>query len=103
MKITMIARLLVRSQRKGVFDREGNKAIMTLGIVSPTMMQKAIMPPKALFAKSEKRLVPRLIRTKPIELPETYIQREIDACGEHTDRYSDKSWFTEAMLHCRLE
>lgn len=48
MKITIIARLSVRSQRKGVSDKEGKMAIKTCGIVSPTMMQNAIIPPKAL-------------------------------------------------------
>ena len=70
MKIIMTARLFVRSHKKGVLGREGNKAIMTFGIVSPTIMQKAIMPPKALFTKSEKRFVSTSRHTRPIELPE---------------------------------
>ena len=49
MKMMMTARLFVKSQRKGVFGNEGNKAARTCGIVSPTIMQKAIIPPKALF------------------------------------------------------
>lgn len=47
----MIARRLVRSHKKDVSDREGNKASNTLGIVSPTMTQKAIMPPNALSSQ----------------------------------------------------
>lgn len=42
------ARLFVNSHKKGVFGNEGNKAAMTLGTVSPRMIQKATMPPKAL-------------------------------------------------------
>jgi uncharacterized Fe-S radical SAM superfamily protein PflX len=44
----MTARRSVRSQRKDVEAREGKKADMTLGTVSPTMTQKATMPPNAL-------------------------------------------------------
>ena len=44
----MTARLSVKSRRKGILGREGKSALMTWGILSPTMMQKAIMPPKAL-------------------------------------------------------
>jgi hypothetical protein len=43
-----MARLLVSSQRNGISLSEGNSASMTLGIVSPTMTQKANMPPNAL-------------------------------------------------------
>jgi len=46
--ITMTARLFVKSQRKGMSEREGKMAAITWGIVSPTMMQNAIMPPNAL-------------------------------------------------------
>ena len=46
----MIARLLVSSHRKDVSARVGNNEFMTLGIVSPMIMQKATMPPKALYA-----------------------------------------------------
>ena len=48
MKMTMTARLLVKSHRKGTFGREGNNAVRTCGMLSPTMMQNATMPPKAL-------------------------------------------------------
>ena len=42
------ALLLVKSHRKGMSDRDGKSAAITLGIVSPIMTQKATMPPKAL-------------------------------------------------------
>lgn len=42
------ARLLVKSHRKGMSDKDGNSAAITLGIVSPMITQKATMPPKAL-------------------------------------------------------
>lgn len=44
------ARRLVKSQRKDVSGRVGNTAVMTCGIVSPIIMQKASIPPNALFA-----------------------------------------------------
>lgn len=44
----IIARLLVRSHRKDMSDKDGKSAAITLGIVSPMMTQKATMPPKAL-------------------------------------------------------
>lgn len=34
-----------------MFSREGKNPTMTCGIVSPTIMQNAIMPPKALRKK----------------------------------------------------
>ncbi len=48
MKIMMTACLFVKSQRNGVLDKDGKAAAMTCGMVSPTMIQKANMPPKAL-------------------------------------------------------
>lgn len=48
MKSTITARLSERSQRKGVFGKEGKMAVNTWGIVSPTIIQNATMPPKAL-------------------------------------------------------
>ncbi len=62
MKIVMTARLSVKSHRKGVFGNVGKSALMTWGILSPTIIQKAIMPPKALnqyssaLSKSQKRI-----------------------------------------------
>jgi len=44
----MMARRFVRSHRKDMSDKEGNKAVITRGIVSPTMTQNATMPPNAL-------------------------------------------------------
>ena len=44
----MIARLFVNSHRNGVPGSDGNMAAVTLGIVSPRMIQNANMPPKAL-------------------------------------------------------
>lgn len=44
----MTARLSVKSHKKGVLGNAGKSALMTWGILSPTMIQKAIMPPKAL-------------------------------------------------------
>jgi hypothetical protein len=43
-----MARLLVSSHKNGMSLSEGNNESMTLGIVSPTMTQKATMPPNAL-------------------------------------------------------
>lgn len=48
MKITIMALLSVRSQRNGVSGNDGTKAVMTCGMLSPTMMQNATMPPNAL-------------------------------------------------------
>ncbi len=48
MKIMITARLSVRSQRKGTLCNEGNTADKTWGIVSPTIIQNATMPPNAL-------------------------------------------------------
>jgi hypothetical protein len=45
--------LLVKSHRKGIDRKEGNAAANTCGIVSPTIMQNAIMPPKALCDQSQ--------------------------------------------------
>lgn len=47
--IMIMARRLVRSQRNSVSSREGKMARKTVGIVSPMMMQKASMPPNALY------------------------------------------------------
>lgn len=55
MKMMITACLLVRSQRKGVSFKEGKAAAMTCGIVSPTMIQKANMPPKALEVKCSRQ------------------------------------------------
>jgi hypothetical protein len=44
----MTARRSVKSHRNDVSYRDGNSASITLGIVSPTMTQKASMPPNAL-------------------------------------------------------
>ena len=49
MKRTMTARRSVKSHKTGVFERDGKVAAKTCGIVSPTMMQKASMPPNALY------------------------------------------------------
>lgn len=48
MKIIMTAFLFVKSHRKGVLGKEGKAAAMTCGMVSPTMIQKATIPPNAL-------------------------------------------------------
>ena len=47
-KMIMTACLFVKSQRKGVFGNDGKAAAITCGMVSPTMIQNATMPPKAL-------------------------------------------------------
>ena len=52
MKMTITACRLVKSQRKGMVRKEGKAAASTCGIVSPTMIQNAIMPPKALHSQS---------------------------------------------------
>jgi len=49
MKTTITNFLSVRSHKKWLSSKDGNRADMTCGIVSPTMMQKAIIPPKALI------------------------------------------------------
>lgn len=51
MKIIMTAFLSVKSHRKGILVKEGKAAAMTCGMVSPTMIQKATMPPNALDEK----------------------------------------------------
>ncbi len=48
MKMIITARRLVKSQRNDMSDKAGNIAAMTCGIVSPTTMQKASIPPNAL-------------------------------------------------------
>lgn len=48
MKRTITALRSVRSHRKWLFSREGKRADITCGIVSPTITQKATIPPKAL-------------------------------------------------------
>lgn len=48
MNMIITARLSVRSHRNGCLDSDGNNAVITWGMLSPTMMQKATMPPKAL-------------------------------------------------------
>lgn len=50
MRSIMTARRLVRSQRKDMSANDGNKASITLGIVSPTMTQNATIPPNALYS-----------------------------------------------------
>jgi hypothetical protein len=47
-KRMMMARRSVRSQRIEVSARDGKRARKTVGRVSPIIMQKASMPPKAL-------------------------------------------------------
>lgn len=51
--IMMIARRSVRSQRSSVSSSDGKMARKTVGIVSPIIMQKASMPPKALYQTIE--------------------------------------------------
>src|SRR4051812_28325329 len=46
-KRTMTARRSVRSQRNDISRRDGNNAPSTCGMVSPTIMQNATMPPNA--------------------------------------------------------
>ena len=52
MKRTITARRSVNNQRKGVVGREGKSAARTCGMVSPTIMQNAIIPPNALIVVS---------------------------------------------------
>lgn len=51
MKTIMTAFLFVKSHRKGVLGKEGKAAAMTCGMVSPTMIQKATIPPNALHER----------------------------------------------------
>lgn len=44
---TMTARLFVSSQSTGIVSKAGNAAARTRGIVSPMIIQNAIMPPNA--------------------------------------------------------
>ena len=48
MHAMIIALLLVKSHRNGSLGKVGKSAVITLGIVSPIITQKATMPPKAL-------------------------------------------------------
>jgi hypothetical protein len=48
MSIMMMARRLVSSQRKDMSAKEGKREFITRGMVSPTMTQKATIPPNAL-------------------------------------------------------
>lgn len=48
MNMTIQARRLVRRPRTGTRSSHGNIAEITCGIVSPTIMQKATIPPNAL-------------------------------------------------------
>ena len=48
MKIAITDFLFVKIERTGTSDNEGKRAARTCGIVSPTMTQKATIPPKAL-------------------------------------------------------
>lgn len=67
MKMTMTALRSARSHRKGVLVKEGNNAVMTCGMLSPTMMQKAIIPPKALWETVSGELPSRSqTHTRPI-------------------------------------
>lgn len=47
--MTITARRSVRSHKNDMFSRDGKSAFMTCGIVSPIMMQNAIIPPNALY------------------------------------------------------
>jgi len=69
----MMARRSVRSQRKDMSEREGNRASMTLGIVSPTMTQKATMPPNALYS----------VRTCPVRFDFSYAQEPLRQRNGH--------------------
>lgn len=48
MSTMMMARRFVNSQRKDISASEGKRASRTRGIVSPTMTEKATIPPNAL-------------------------------------------------------
>jgi hypothetical protein len=82
-----MARRSVRSQTKDISDREGNKASMTLGIVSPTMTQKATMPPNALYS----------VRTCPVNLDCLYAQEPL------RQRNGNQSRPAKAVLHGSLK
>ena len=64
MKIMITACLLVNSQRKGMDRNEGKAAASTCGMVSPTIIQNAIMPPKALRRKKSAKS-PSLAHVNP--------------------------------------
>lgn len=68
----MTACLLVNSHRNGIDRKEGKAAASTCGIVSPIIIQKAIMPPKALNGQNQQEAQVwwfLISRTKPIERP----------------------------------
>jgi hypothetical protein len=87
MRRIMTARRSVRSHRNDVSDRDGNNASMTFGIVSPTMTQKATMPPNALESVSAYS-----IRATPCHIQHPLCQR-----------YGHQTRPPKAMLHGSLE
>lgn len=82
MKKTMTARLSVSSHRNGVSGNEGNRASKTCGIVSPTMMQNAIMPPKAL-QKFCQHICSRT-RGKPVFFPHPLFHSQSPLCNAYS-------------------
>jgi hypothetical protein len=68
-------------------DREGKRASMTLGIVSPTMTQNATMPPNALCS----------VRMSPMHLQALYVQQPLRQRDGHQPRPA------KTVLHRRLE
>ena len=105
MNMTITARLFVKSQRKGMSLRDGNMAAITCGMVSPTMIQNAIMPPNALC--QDRSVTARQCRSSTYKAHcATYIQCQLD---DHLDtskrsyRDSNQSRLAEALLHCCLE
>ena len=86
----MIARLFVNSHRNGVPGRDGNMAAMTLGIVSPRMIQNANMPPKALVILRQRQSRQRIvwlfdIQSKLGDLNENCQQMQVKQERVHTE------------------
>ena len=76
----MIALLSVRSHSTLMFLREGKRAARTWGIESPTMIQKATMPPNALSVQKNQSIKAVInekpaVLTKPIEQSTKLVSR----------------------------
>lgn len=87
--MTMTALLSVSSQRNGRSRSLGNRPAMTFGMVSPTIMQNAIIPPKALCI-CELFLQNRASDDRDLQRP-------------LSDGDCNEARFAKATLHCRLE
>ena len=93
MKRIIMARRSVSNQKKDLVFSSGKKPATTLGIVSPTIMQKATMPPKALRTVSVS-----VLRVRRSVCPvSNYLQSPL------CDRYGYQARLSIALMHGRLE